>query len=533
MRTILLSILLLGSVEVLAQALSIRLEKQSLPFAIGVQSFAVASYDQYLLIVGGRTEGLHKRRPFESFANAGSNRELILFDRSKLQSVHFDVNILDYPYRDQFQSTNMAFWQDGDRLILAGGYGYGPVTGRHTTYPFLSVIDIPCLIDKLLRGDIPGACMRSIEDPRMAITGGQLARLDDGRYYLVGGQYFDGLYNPMGPTHGPGFTQAYSNEIRRFFLRENADSLYIEDYEVWHDELNLHRRDYNLSLVKKPSGGLALIAFSGVFRHMEDLPFLNAVVIDSSGYRVDNDFVQRFSHYHSARVSLFDKRSNAAMVVFLGGLAQFRPGPGGSIVEDTEVPFVNTISAVSYDDSQRLTEWLLPDTMPGLLGTGAEFVPNSTLTDTNGIIDISDWADHREYLLGYMIGGIRSTTPNSFFLDGDYTDANPDIYAVYGKKTSTAVRQAHSPDNSLKIKAWPVPANRELHVEIEVPQAGPVYFYLLNDQGVIVHDWQSRATVPGRQNTSLSLPRLPTGQYWLSVGDRQYLRQIPVQIAGN
>ena len=124
MRTILLSILLLGSVEVLAQALSIRLEKQSLPFAIGVQSFAVASYDQYLLIVGGRTEGLHKRRPFESFANAGSNRELILFDRSKLQSVHFDVNILDYPYRDQFQSTNMAFWQDGDRLILAGGYGY-------------------------------------------------------------------------------------------------------------------------------------------------------------------------------------------------------------------------------------------------------------------------------------------------------------------------------------------------------------------------------------------------------------------------
>src|SRR5690606_30049745 len=223
MRTILLSILLLGSVEVQAQALSIRLEKQSLPFAIGVQSFAVASYDQYLLIVGGRTEGLHKRRPFESFANAGSNRELILFDRSKLQSVHFDVNILDYPYRDQFQSTNMAFWQDGDRLILAGGYGYGPVTGRHTTYPFLSVIDVPCLIDKLRRGDIPDACMRSLEDPRMAITGGQLARLDDGRYYLVGGQYFDGLYNPMGPTHGPGFTQAYSNEIRRFFLRENAD----------------------------------------------------------------------------------------------------------------------------------------------------------------------------------------------------------------------------------------------------------------------------------------------------------------------
>lgn len=53
----------------------------------------------------------------------------------------------------------------------------------------------------------------------MAVTGGRLNQINN-TYFLVGGQRFTGRYNPMGPEHGPGFTQEYTNQIKQFQLKK-------------------------------------------------------------------------------------------------------------------------------------------------------------------------------------------------------------------------------------------------------------------------------------------------------------------------
>lgn len=530
MRFPLLIITFFFSIRLVAQAVDVRVEPVQLPYFTGIQSYAWAMQDDHLIMIGGRLDGLHKRRPFESFDPAGNNAVIYVYDLESGEGFTADVNALPYPLSDQLESTNMEFYQDGETLFLVGGYGYGAQLQAHTTYPVITAVDLPCLITQMRGGAAPRSCFTWLEDERMAVTGGQLSKLDDGRFYLVGGQYFDGLYNPMGPTHGPGFTQQYTDEVRRFSIELQNGVLSIEDYEAWHDELNLHRRDYNLTRVTRADGSKALIAFSGVFQHMVDLPFLNAVVIDTSGYRVDNDFTQYFNQYHSAHVTLHDGSKGENHVVFLGGIGQFYLDAEGKMIEDQEVPFVKTISGVTMSVSGELREWALTETMPGYLGAGAEFIPNQEILDADGLIRMDDWVQNREYLLGYLVGGIDSDVANGFFLNGDFSSANTQVLGVYGRLATTGSSDRSYHPNPLQLAAWPNPATNEVNVSIDVPEAGTVYFYLQDTQGRIIFDWESEATSPGKFETTLRLPDVHPGNYLLGMSFNYYMRYIQIAI---
>lgn len=508
-----------------AQPVKLRVEAVNFPYFTGLQSFSHAFQDQYLVLIGGRLDGLHKRRPFESFDANGNNTTIYVHDVESGETYTYPVTAMAYPLNDQLQSTNMEFYQDGDRLILIGGYGYSTQQANHTTYPYLLSIDLPCLIEKIKTDESPAECITVIEDDRMAVTGGQLSKLADGRYYLVGGQFFDGLYNPMGPTHGPGFTQEYTDEVRRFRLHDNGSGLEIADYEAWHDELNLHRRDYNMARVLLENGDPGLVAFSGVFQHMVDLPFLNAVVIDTSGYEVNNDFAQYYCQYHSARVVLYDNARKENHVVFLGGISQFYNDASGNRVEDQDVPFVKTISGVTVRENGELTEWVLKDTLPGYLGAGAEFIPNQELVNEWGMIDMEEWEPDREYLLGYMVGGIEADIPNSFFLNGDYSGASNMVFAVYGTVSTTGTYDQNMVQNPLGFDVFPNPAREYIDVNIEVPGPGTVYFYLQDTQGTIIYDWESPAPTAGKFKTRLNLDEdIPVGTYILGMSFGYYMR---------
>ena len=71
----------------------------------------------------------------------------------------------------------------------------------------------------IINGEAITSFFRQISHPKMAVTGGYVGYLDS-VVYLAGGQYFEGRYNPMGPDHGPGFTQEYTNEIRKFKIED-------------------------------------------------------------------------------------------------------------------------------------------------------------------------------------------------------------------------------------------------------------------------------------------------------------------------
>lgn len=208
--------------------------------------------------------------------------------------------------------------------------------------------------------------------------------------------------------------QEYTNAIRKFTIQDDGNSIVINHFPEIVDEVSLHRRDYNVAPQIMPNGQEGATAFSGVFQHNVDLPFLNCVNIDSSGYVVNNDFKQYYNHYHCAHVPLYSAGSNEMHSIFFGGIAQYYDN-NGVLTQDDNVPFVKTIARVTRDANGVMAEYKLPVEMPALLGAGSEFIPVETVPRFNyEIIDL-DQLESDTTLVGYIYGGISSTAPNIFF----------------------------------------------------------------------------------------------------------------------
>ena len=91
-------------------------------------------------------------------------------------------------------SSNPAFFQDKDTLYLAGGYvaecGWDP--GSHI--PFFP--PCTCLLGMRLSPTM-AMSLRRLPTRRVRLVqaaGGELLKLDDGMFYLVGGHVFTGAY---------------------------------------------------------------------------------------------------------------------------------------------------------------------------------------------------------------------------------------------------------------------------------------------------------------------------------------------------
>jgi hypothetical protein len=148
---------------------------------------------------------------------AQSNTDIYVVDVMNNQFWSSSLNSLQSEMKEQLQSTNMNFYQDGDTLYIIGGYGFSPTANDHITYPYLTSIHVSGLMSAIQANQPITTFFKQIEDDIFAVTGGHLKKLNN-LFYLVGGHRFDGRYNPHGPDHGPGFSQTYTNQIRKFTL---------------------------------------------------------------------------------------------------------------------------------------------------------------------------------------------------------------------------------------------------------------------------------------------------------------------------
>ncbi len=380
-----------------------------------LHSYVLGEADGKWLVLGGRKDGLHKRRPFEAFLAADSNSTMYVIDVGANKVWSASLTTLAPALAGQLQTTNMQSLQRGDQLYVIGGYGYSAAAGDHLTHGFLTAINVPATIAAIIVGTSVAPHMRQLADERMAVTGGYLGELDD-MFYLAGGQRFTGRYNPMGPSHGPGFVQEYTNEIRRFHIQDDGTTLAIADYAAWHDDANLHRRDYNMVPQIFPDGSRGFTMFSGVFQYDQNIPWLNTVDIRASGHQVVPEFQQLLNQYHSAHVALFDAQRNEMHTLFFGGLAQYFFDGTGVLRQDNSVPFVHTISMVTRAADGSMKEFAIGE-MPALLGASAEFIANPAVPKlANGVLTLGE-VPAAGLELGYILGGIQSSAPNVFFSD--------------------------------------------------------------------------------------------------------------------
>jgi len=400
----------------------------------GLQAFAWGQHDGKWLIIGGRLDGLHRRQPFASFSKDGHNNQLIVVDPEAKQNWSASLSSLPVEMQEQLSSTNMEFYQEGDYLYLAGGYGYSNTYSDHITYPFLSAVKVPDVIDAVINKTSFTKDFRQISDTVFAVTGGYLNKINK-TFYLTGGHVFMGRYNPMGPNHGPGFLQEYTNAIRKFIISDNGVTLSVTHLPEIVDTKNLHRRDLNVVPQIMPSGQEGLTAFSGVFQVGVDLPFLNCVNIDSTGHEVNNTFSQYYNNYHCAHIPLFSSANNEMHTIFFGGIAQYYDSLG-ILVQDNNVPFVKTIARVTRDESGTMAEYKLPVEMPSLLGASSEFIPVENLPKYNNeVLNLDDFSNDK-LLIGYIYGGISSTDANIFFSNtGIQSSASSQLFKVFIIKT--------------------------------------------------------------------------------------------------
>jgi hypothetical protein len=392
----------------------------------------------------------------------------------------------------------MEFYQQEDYLYCLGGYGYSAIEGDHTTFANLTALYVPGIIDAVINNTELTEFVRQINDPVFQVTGGHLNKIND-VFHLLGGQKFIGRYNPMGPDHGPGFIQEYTNQVRRFTLNDDGTNIVINHLPAYTDSLQLHRRDYNTAEQIMPDGSEGVTMFSGVFRPDIDLPYLNSVDVSASGYEVNNNFTQYYNHYHCAVFPLYSEQNNEMHTVFFGGIAQYYDS-AGILVQDDNVPFVKTIARVTRNAQGEMNEYKLPVEMPDYLGAGAEFIPNKALTYyTNGVLNL-DALQADTTLAGYVFGGISSSAANIFFINtGAESIASSQIYKVYLVNNMPLTSHHHNAQSSgsLKLEIFPNPGDGDFYVKFNLDRLSDVNVSLYNASGKKVDERLFRQLQPG------------------------------------
>jgi len=495
---------------------NIQLEPLNIPNVGGLQSYAYGQHEGKWLIIGGRLDGLHRRQPFATFDIAGHNNQLIVIDPKTLQKWSASLAALPVAMQEQLSSTNMEFIQEGNFLYLIGGYGYSNTAGDHITYNKLTAVEVPAVISAIVNGAPFTGYFRQITDAQFAVTGGHLSKIY-GTYYLVGGQRFEGRYNPMGPTHGPGFVQEYTDQIRKFRINDDGNTLTVNHLPSITDTDQLHRRDYNVAPQIMPNGLEGATAFSGVFQKTVDLPYLNCVNIDSSGYAVNNAFSQHYNHYHCAFLPLYSASANEMHTVFFGGIAQFYDSLG-ILVQDNNVPFVKTIARVTRNANGVMAEYKLPVEMPDLLGASSEFLPLETLpTYANDVIKLDELPADKT-LVGYIYGGIASTAANVFWINtGTESSASSQIYKVFVTKDGASAAHELNAQSigTLRMQVFPNPNNGVFGVKFQLPKVTQVWLSISDMNGKIIEREELKGLFPGENIVTRKLSNVAIGNAYL------------------
>ena len=509
-----------------ATPFQVSIEEVNIPGMPGVQSFVYGQHLGKWLILGGRTDGLHQRQPFASFAAADNNTSVYVVDPQSRQVWSKSLSSLPSPLYEQLQSTNMQFEQIDTVLYIIGGYGYSAIASNHITHNKLTAVNLPGAINAVINGTGIAPHFRQAADFRMAVTGGYLGYLGN-KFYLAGGQEFTGRYNPHGPNHGPGFIQKYTNAIRHFEIVDDGQNLAIQNYGEWHDTANLHRRDYNMAFQIFPDGTPGYTMFSGVFQYSGDIPWLNTIDFTDTGYVVQNSFNQYLNQYHTAHLTLYDFASNAMHTVFFGGMSRYTLDASGNLVDDINVPFVNTISQVSRYADGSLKEYKIGE-MPGLLGSGAEYIPLDPTAFKNSYGSVLlDSLTNQKTLVGYVLGGIESTAKNIFFTNnGSQSDASTKVYKVFVTKNVIAQSELMDGGEFFKTRLFPNPASDEFALYLQLPHRDYIRISLLDHTGKVLHEI-FKGKVLSNKTLDISVNNLSPGTYLLQISNGHFNKQLP------
>jgi hypothetical protein len=417
------------------------------PGAPRLHSFAWAQWDGNWIFIGGRTGGYHGVGQGDvDFPRARANQQIwVIQPPASGAAKVYSFAVADLPrslasVKDQWLSSNLLHFQDNETLYLAGGYGENSA-GELVTYPVLSSVNLPALMDGVIHGkDTFSKTIAWAESPLVQSAGGGLLKLDDGLFYLIGGHVFMGSYRGFEAADEKGTpkaSQKYLGEIRKLRLtKARQGRLDVRLVESFTDP-EFARRDLNVGLTIQTDGtSLGAAAYGGVFTQ-DQLSFAHPIFVTSgSGPKVDEKFEQKMSAYSCATVQFYDPDSGGMYTTFFGGISRWRWNDSKSRFVAAPVtgdktsrtgyldglPWINEITTLVRNGS-TIFEFVQENRLPGYLGTNAAFLAADGLMKVREDADIFDLRQFRgkRILAGYLFGGIRAF-PKQF----PYTDEAPE-----------------------------------------------------------------------------------------------------------
>lgn len=509
------------------------------PFAVNIQpagiygppihSGAFAVWDGKWIFIGGRIDGLHIMQAMQAFPAYGKNDSIYVVDPVLNTYTTLDATALLPDVYQAVTSSNMEFYQDGRFLYMIGGYGKMSSQNTWITFPSLVSVDLECLVHAANISAPATNCFRQLVDTNMAVAGGMFEKIDS-TYYLVGGHRFDGMYSQV--SMGGMFTQEYTNEIRRFTIDDDGVNLSIANYSALRDTDVFHRRDLNLVPQIYPNGEYGFTAFGGVFQKNADLPYLTPIDIAASGVHHQSGFNQNLSQYTSAVVPVYDSINNYMHTLFFGGMSLYTMDTvSQTLIQDTLVPFVSTVSKISRDGSGNLTEYKLPVNMPALIGSNATFIIDTTAALWNGrIIDLNRLNGVSR--IGYIVGGIQSDFANVGMLDPvGMSRPNAQVYEVFIDKTISSTHELQIKNSVNNLSVYPNPFRDKLSVDFSVPNfSSACSIDLFNMDGKLIRNLLPEKMLTGDQHFQFQLNSIKPGTYLCRIRVGESVKGVKVVV---
>jgi hypothetical protein len=460
------------------QVFDVTITPVSIAGAPAIHSFAFGQYNGKWIFIGGRRNGLHGFEPPFGFPANGINDSVFVVDPVGNQSWSASAATLPLNIREAVTLSNMEYFQNDTMLYMIGGYGYNSSLSDFITFPHLTAIDIKGLMSAVINNTGINGYFRQITDSNLAVTGGELQKIDS-TYYLVFGHKFDGRYDRSDTTGF--FIQKYTNEVRTFTIDDDGTNLSISNYASIQDTVNFHRRDFNLLPQIYPNGVYGLCAFSGVFQYGVNLPYLNTVNITAGGCTVNNSFNQNLNQYSTAHMMVFDSTFNTMHSIFFGGISMYYIDSITQLLAmDTLIPFVKTISRVTRDNNGIMTEVKLNAEMPSLLGTNAVFIPDPVIQKSHDIIDLNALSGSTD--VGYIMGGISTPDANISETDPALSSASTKIFRVTIVKSTNGIGEVPVTE-PVNVIASPNPFKEIIRFEIKTQMPANVLLDLYDVTG--------------------------------------------------
>ncbi len=502
------------------QQFTVDIEEITIANLPALHSGAHAELDGKWIFIGGRTNGLHGFQTANSFPLFGVNNTIVVVDTETMGVFSYSCDSLSEDIREAITSSNMQFYQDSNTLYMQGGYGWKEAQQEYITFPTLTAIDLPGLVNAVINGTSITSFFRITTDEQLAVCGSHMQKLNNA-FHIVFGHRFDGTYSQN--ITGNFFTQTYTNSLRSFTINDDGANLSVSNFTEQTDTNNFHRRDYNLVPQIFPNGEQGFTAFSGVFQKGIDIPYFTTIDVNSGGATHVPGFNQNLSQYHSAVAALYDYTGNTMHSLFFGGMSMYKLDTVTSeLITDSLVPFVNTISKVTRTAENTLMEFQLPVTMPALLGSNAHFIALDSIEKyPNGVIKLNTITGRT--LIGHIVGGIESPEDNISETDPTVSIASARVFEVYIETEPDAVQEIPVKEPVI-ISVYPNPANDLITVEINAAEKENVEVMLLNSHGIIIEKYFSQKSFSGNKKLTKNIASLPAGLYYVALQTDKFSR---------